>query len=41
MYEAMVRDGKMTEEFLENALASWRGYAKFGDAYRLIEKRGL
>ncbi len=40
-YEVMVRNGKLTETPLQNTLASWRGYAKFADSYRLMEKLGL
>ena len=40
-YEAMVSNGKLTQSSLENILVSWRGYVKFADAYRLMEKIGL
>ena len=40
-YEATVRNGKMTPEFLDNARASWRGYAMFADSYKLMEKLGF
>jgi hypothetical protein len=40
-YAAMVKNGKMTEELFENANASWRGYARFADSYKLMEKLGL
>jgi hypothetical protein len=35
-YEAMARNGKLPEQVLENACASWRGYASFADAHRLM-----
>ena len=31
-YEAMVKNGKLTEAFLQNAVASWRGYAAFAQS---------
>ena len=40
-YEAMVKNGKMDKAFLENACASWRGYAAFADSYKLMEKLGF
>jgi hypothetical protein len=40
-YEAMVRNGKLTEAFFQSATASWRGYAIFAGSYRLMEKLGL
>ena len=40
-YEAMVKNGKLTEVFLQNATASWRGYAAFAKSYRLMEKLGM
>ncbi|HOF50268.1 MAG TPA: reverse transcriptase/maturase family protein [Candidatus Colwellbacteria bacterium] len=38
--EAMVRNDLLSEESWENSRASWRGYAKFADAYKLLEKLG-
>ena len=40
-YEAMAKNGKITEAFLENACVSWRGYASFAGSYKLVEKLGL
>ena len=40
-YEAMVKNGKLTEALLQNATASWRGYASFAGSYKLVEKLGL
>ena len=40
-YEAMVKDGKLTEASLQNTTASWRGYARFADSYKLMEKLGM
>ncbi len=40
-HAAMVKNGKMAESLFENANASWRGYARFADSYRLMEKLGL
>jgi RNA-directed DNA polymerase len=40
-YEAMVKNGRMTEELYGRAIDSWRGYARFADSYRLLEKLGL
>lgn len=40
-YEAMVANGKLTEALFQNAMVSWRGYARFADSYRLMEKLGL
>jgi hypothetical protein len=38
---AMVGNGKRTEMSLQNTRASWRGYAKFVNSYRLMRKLGL
>lgn len=40
-YAVLFRRGVMPEERIRNALVSWRGYAKFADAYRLRKKLGL
>jgi RNA-directed DNA polymerase len=40
-YEAMVERGGMTEELLDNVVASWNEYASFADAHMLIQKLGL
>jgi hypothetical protein len=40
-YEAMVKNGTLSEEFLEKACASWRGYASFAESYKLMEKLGI
>ena len=40
-YEAMVKSEKLTELSFQNACASWRGYAKFADSYKLMERLGL
>ncbi len=40
-YEAMVKNGKRTEQAFQGFCDSWRGYAKFADSYKLIEKLGL
>lgn len=40
-YETMVKNGKRTQMSFQNACASWRGYAKFADAYKLMEKIGM
>jgi hypothetical protein len=39
-YAAMVKRGKITEDFFESANASWRGYAAFAESYKLMEKLG-
>ena len=40
-YEAMVKNGTLSEEFLQKACASWRGYAAFARSYKLMEKLGI
>jgi hypothetical protein len=40
-YEAMVASGKLKEESFQNACTSWRGYAKFANSYKLMEKLGM
>ncbi len=40
-YMAMLANGKLPEESLQGIYASWRGYAKFADSYKLMEKLGL
>ncbi len=40
-YEAMIKSGIQTEQALKNACLSWRGYARFADSYRLMEKLGI
>ncbi len=40
-YRAMVQNGAMTEESYRRTMDSWRGYARFADAYGLIKKTGL
>lgn len=40
-YAAMVETGALPAARLENALASWRGYVKFADAYRLAQKLNI
>ncbi len=40
-YRAMVRNGAMTEGSYRRAMDSWRGYARFADAYGLMRKAGL
>jgi retron-type reverse transcriptase len=40
-YATLAKSGKITEEFFENAVASWRGYAAFARSYKLMEKIGL
>ncbi len=40
-YEAMVRRGRLDQPFLENAIASWQGYAAFAKAHRLMRKMGM
>jgi hypothetical protein len=37
-YATMVERGKMDERFFESAVASWRGYAAFARAHKLMEK---
>ncbi len=39
-YKRMFEEGKMTPVSMENIRASWRGYAGFAKAYRLMEKIG-
>ena len=39
-YAAMVKRGKITEDFFESAVASWRGYASFARSYKLMERLG-
>jgi len=38
--EAMVRNNVLSEQSWENSRASWRGYAKFADSHKLLEKLG-
>jgi hypothetical protein len=40
-YEAMVKNGGLEESSLESTCLSWRGYAKFADSYKLMEKLGM
>jgi len=40
-YEAMVKNGKISEQSAVKARASWRGYASFADSYKLMEKLEL
>lgn len=40
-YEAMVKNGTRAEVSLKNAIVSWRGYASFADAYKLMKKIGF
>ena len=40
-YEAMVRCGRMRQETYDASIASWKGYARFADSYRLRKKLGL
>jgi RNA-directed DNA polymerase len=40
-YEAMVRHGALDQRFVENAVASWRGYAAFAQSHKLMKKLGF
>ncbi len=40
-YEQLVRKGTMSEERLQSALTSWRGYMRFAHAYGLMKKLGF
>lgn len=40
-YMAMLKNGKLSEKTVQNIHASWRGYAKFADSYKLMEELGL
>jgi hypothetical protein len=40
-YAALYARGSLSEKTFLNTCASWRGYAKFADSYRLMEKLGL
>jgi RNA-directed DNA polymerase len=37
-YKAMIKSGKLREDYLKDADASWKGYCKFGDSYMLRRK---
>ncbi len=37
----MQKNGELSERFLKNTYASWRGYARFASSYKLMRKIGL
>jgi retron-type reverse transcriptase len=37
-YTTLAKSGKITQEFFESAVDSWRGYAAFARSYKLMEK---
>jgi len=37
-YKAMIKSGKVRPDIIKDSDASWRGYCKFGNAYRLMKR---